>query len=106
MLSVFEFILNISLPECVSYFYVAVIKYPDKRNLGEKNIYLFIDFIREISFIMTGKTPWSRRVASMLREQRVMNAHCLTVTLLHSLSRISDSKWYHTQWVVSPLQLA
>lgn len=46
---------------------------------------------------MTGKTPWSRRVASMLRKQRAMNAHCLTVTLLHILSRISDSKWHPTQ---------
>lgn len=44
MLSVFEFILNLSLPECISDFYVAVIKYPDKRNLGKKNIHLFIDF--------------------------------------------------------------
>lgn len=44
MLSVFEFILNLSLPEFISDFYVAVIKYPDKRNLGKKNIHLFIDF--------------------------------------------------------------
>lgn len=98
MLSVFEFILSLSLPEYISDFYVAVIKYPDKRNLGEKIfIYSLTLIIREISFIMTGKTPWSRRVASMLRKQRKMNAHCLTVTLLHILSRISDSKWYPTQ---------
>lgn len=90
--------MNLSLPEYISDFYVAVIKYPDKRNLGEKIfIYSLTLIIREISFIMTDKRPWSRRVASMLRKQREMNAHCLTVTLLHILSRISDSKWYPTQ---------